>query len=238
MKRIGKVAVTTLGLGFSFVGVPAWASTAKAVSPTTLMRSIVNAGDAENSVHYVVSSAGGTTRLVMVGDVARTEGIQRITFANGSGQGEVSVVVLDHTAYVRGTAFALRNYMGFTATQSAKYSNVWIRIPDTYSGYSTLAAGVTLESAIGELSIPGPLSRMANEVLSGQDVLTLRAHPVADGKHFTATLYARSEGSPLPVEESAVATGASSKTSFSNWNEAVSEVPPLEAVAISTVLSS
>src|SRR5947207_849028 len=75
-----------------------------APSPAALLGSILAAGRAQHSVHYVSKIQLGTVRIAQVADVGATKGIQRITYSKAGTTGHVTVVVSAGRAYVRGDA--------------------------------------------------------------------------------------------------------------------------------------
>jgi broad specificity phosphatase PhoE len=91
--------------------------------PAQLLASVLAAGGAQRSVHYVAAANYGGGEIRQVVDAAITRGIQRIAYRQGAKTGHVTVIVAAHTAYVRGDAFTLVNYMGFKAAPAAKYAN-------------------------------------------------------------------------------------------------------------------
>src|SRR5690349_4500560 len=80
-------------------------------SPQALLTSILSAGRAQHSVHYVSDARLGTLRVIQVADAATAQGIQRITYVKAGHSGHVTVIVSGRNAYVRGDVFALANYM-------------------------------------------------------------------------------------------------------------------------------
>lgn len=203
-----------------------------AVSPGKLLASILAAGRAERSVHYISATSIGAVRIHMVGDAGTTKGIQRITFRKGAQTGHVTVIVSASTAYVRGDAFTLVNFMGFKAGAAVKYENVWVLIPRTATHYASVAAGVTLSSAIDELELV-PNARVAATRIGGQQVVGVTGTTMAPtGQTATGTLYARVVGSPLPVEDVVSQGSARATATFSNWNDPIHVATPTGAVAI------
>jgi hypothetical protein len=213
--------------------VPATVSASQ--SPAALQQSILAAAKAQRSVHYLAVAQIGGIRIGQVGDAALSEGIQRITYSRGGKTGHVTVIVSSNTAYIRGDAFVLVNYMGFKAVAATKYAGVWVLIPHTDSDYLTVAAGVRLASTIDALELPRPSSILPASTIGGQRVIgvtgKLRA---SSGLTAVASLYARSSGLPLPVREQATGNGARFAQTLSHWNESVRVAVPSSAVPIST----
>lgn len=174
----------------------------------------------------------------MVCDVAKDRGIQRISFTKGGTTGHVTVLVVNRTAYIRGDAFALHTYMGFTSAQASQYHGRWIAIPHGFPSYATVAAGVTLASVVHELEMTGSSLRRVAGTFGGHAVVGVRRTGKVSGLQTIETLYAQAHGAPLPVAQIQVAPakGYRDTTTLSHWNEPVRVAPPTNAVPISIVV--
>ena len=205
-----------------------------AVSPTALLGSIFAAARSERSVHYVVVARPGVARVSLVGDAAVSQGIQRITYGRGSKTGHVTVIVSADTAYVRGDAFTLVNYMGFKAPAAATYANAWVLIPRSDPDYTTVAGAVRLQSTLDQLKLSGPVATVLQTTVAGQQVLGVRGKGPFPGGTAVATLYARASGSPLPVQEVIGRGSRQATVTFSKWNQPVHLAIPANTVQIAT----
>jgi hypothetical protein len=205
---------------------------ARAASPAELLASILAAGRAQHSVHYLSVAGVDGSRIVQVADVGATSGIQRITFSRGGRTGHVVVIVSSSRAF-RGDAFVLATYMGLHADAATKYANTWILIPQTDRLYGTVAADVTLASTISTLGQPGKPRAAPSRTIHGQRVVGVQWRTVVAGKPVVTALYARAVGTRLPVEERAVRGADSVSVSFSRWNEPLRVQAPSSAVPIS-----
>jgi hypothetical protein len=204
-------------------------------SPTQLLTSILAAARAERSVHYVSSASLGDVHVSQVGDAGATEGIQRFTYRNAGKTGHLTVIFVADTAYLRGDAFTLVDYMGFKAGAAAAYAGRWILVPHADIAYSAIAAGVTFSSAISELKLSAPLTRAPDTTIGGRRVIGVRGKSSTSPGSIVATLYARAAGPPLPVREVATAGKTRAVVTFSRWNEPVHVAVPASAVPISKV---
>jgi len=204
---------------------------AAATTPRQSLSAILAAARAQHSVHYVADATDGSFHTVLVSDVGATSGIQQITYERGGTTGKVTVVVSAGTAYIRGDSFTLRYFMGFKATPSVTYAGKWIRVPHSDRDYAAIAAAVTLPSTIDELRLAGPLSFLPQTTLGGQKVIGIRGKTISK-QPAQAALYARAQGTPLPVGEVEVFRSALSRTRFSGWNELVHVTVPAGAVAM------
>jgi hypothetical protein len=231
--RAGQLLIVAMGMTVA-------AAALAANSPSQRLASILAAGRSEQSVHYTQTNSGTSEGpLKLVGDVGRTTGIQRITFHKGSRIGHVTVIATPTAAYVRGDNFTLVNYMLFPAKAAAKYTDRWIMIPSTSSGYSSVTAGVTLSSAIGELSLRAPLTTVPARTLDGNRVVGVRGNLSPPGRPIImTTLYAQAGLSPLPAEEVAAQGKLRYSIVLSMWNESINAPVPQGATAISVVLAT
>jgi len=214
MRRVGAVtAVVVLAGGL------AAAATFAAQSPKSLRTSIFNAARGERSVHYVTQTAGNGA-VVIVADVGRTRGIQRIRYATGGKVGHVTVIVANGTAYVHGDAFTLHGFLGFSQAQAARYANVWIRVPSRSHLYAAVADAVTLPSFLTEIYPRTDLARVTKK-LNGVTVVGVRGLTKHQGIPFVEAVYTRVGGRPLPVGEVEATAGAAfrSTTAIDRWNE-------------------
>jgi hypothetical protein len=216
------------------LGCTTTATTSAATSPSDLLASILRSARAQRSVHYVASASLGGARIDQIGDAARAQGIQRITYRKTGTTGHVTVIVSADSAYVRGDAFTLINYMGFKAVPAATYANRWILVPRGDRDYATVALGVRLASTIDELKLPAPISRVPDTTVAGQHVVGVRAKVTpSPGVTATVTLYGRATGSPLPVQEVTTQPGTRFTVTLGKWNEPVRITAPAGAVPIS-----
>ena len=94
-RRHFRIVIVAIGMACVSPAVPV-----AAASPGSLLASILAAGRAQRSVHYVSTARSGAIRVVAVADVGATKGVQRITFSKAGATGHVSVVVSARTAYV------------------------------------------------------------------------------------------------------------------------------------------
>ena len=232
---LGRVALRTVTV--MLVALCVALGAAAAVSPGTLAKSAIAAMRAQRSYHYVthqVQPSNGGAHVTMVGDASPTEGIQRITFSKGSHSGHVTVLVTANTAYIRGDAFTLMNYMGFPATAAATYSGKWLSLAQTAPDFHTVAADVRLDnSALENLKMPPSVRVVDSNVLRGQHVTGLRATVHHTGLTGLETLYVRATGTPLPVELTVTRNGRLVvDVWFGGWGEPVHVSAPGSAMSL------
>jgi hypothetical protein len=189
------------------------------------------AGDAQRSVHWSSHAAGGGVVVTMVCDVARTEGIQRISYSGGGHSGKATVMVIGGNAYLRGDAFTLTSFMGFNGAAASKYANVWVEVPERDRHFAAVAAGVVLRSAIAQVEMVAPFRQLAPTVVNGQKALAV-AGETPGSRPVPVVLYARATAPHLPLGAVSTSPGYATSIFFSRWNEPVRMSEPAHAVPI------
>src|SRR5205823_2568333 len=104
--------------------------------------------------------------------------------------------------YVRGDAFVLVNFMGYRPGPAARFDHRWIRVPADDADYSALASGVTLSSAVAEITLRLPLKTIPHATVGGDRVAGIAGViTYASGNSYDARLYVREAQPALPVME-------------------------------------
>jgi hypothetical protein len=174
-------------------------------------------------------------------DVASDRGIQRVSFTpKGGNTGHVTILVVGHTAYLRGDVVGLHAYMRFSPLQASRYHDRWISVPHRSPAFKGIAAAVTLPSFVAdELDWHGSLVRVSGKV-DGRAVIGVRRTGRVGGLRTIQTLYGRAHGRPLPVAVTQVAPtkGYRANISTTHWNEPVRVAAPAHTVPIATVLAT
>jgi hypothetical protein len=231
-------AATTLVLG------PGGAGAATGTAAQVLASSGA-AAKGEPSFHYVGTDSQSGLSVTIAGDVSKTQGIQTITAKMNGQVGHVTVTLIDGSAYFRGDANGLHNFMQLSAPLAAEYANQWISLSQNDPGFAAIAAGLTTSSALRQVGIGKPLTLRGVAKKMGQQVLTIggtnRGTPSGATKPVTipVRLYVKASGTPLPVLYSAT-WGAGKKAevqsvSFSRWKEPVHVTAPADAVPMSSL---
>jgi hypothetical protein len=203
-----------------------------ASSPDQLVTSALAAGKAQRSVHYVASWVTPGVHGTMVGDAAVDRGIQRVTYRKGTRTGHATVRVVANTAYVRGDAFTLENFVGLSAQNASSYAGRWIQIPPTHAWFRDVAYAVRLASTIDELETPmtKPRKVIGTTTVHGQRVVQIRSQSVLAGQPVATVLYVRADGPPLPVAEFEKRGTAEQLVVLGRWNQPVDVAAPTGAV--------
>lgn len=207
-----------------------------AQSPKALRASILHAAMAQHSVHYATREVAGNALLKITADVAAADGRQHVSFKAGKQTGQITILVLDNTAYVTGDTNGLELLQGLTTSEASKYAGQWISIPKGDKSYSRTAAAVTLGSFLQESTPHGHLSGFKAK-LHGTRVIGVRGISGSGNKKRLQVLTARARGKPLPLEEDEFAPGREyiSHTAMTKWSESVQIQAPASSTPIATV---
>jgi len=206
------------------------ATAAASTTPADVYRTAIQSAAAKNSVHYVVRSNVGGNAQLMVCDAALGRGVQRITFTKGGTTGHVTVLLVANTAYVRGDAFTLAQYLGLTSAQASQFAGRWFFLKPPNGAYRAVSRDVSLQSFVVDLLMPAPYTTAPTTIIGGHAVTGVRSRVKNAGRSATITLYIGA-GSPLPVAQVEQAPTGKVTTTLSRWNERVSVTAPSGAVA-------
>jgi hypothetical protein len=204
-------------------------SASAAQSPAALLAASLAAGKAQGSVHYVARARFGAETVTITGDAALDRGRQQIAFTKAGQTGHATVLVVNNTAFIKGDAFTLTNYMQIPAT----LANRWLSLSHTASGFKTVAEAVRLGSTLDQLKMVAPLRAATGRLIAGTRTIAIRGNVPQGGVTVLSTLYVRATGVPLPVEQvSTESSGATDIITFSHWQEPVTVTPPGKATPI------
>lgn len=203
-------------------------------SPKSLRAAIFAAARKQHSVHYVEQGAASVLRQTMVSDVAKTRGIQRISFTLQGKKGQFTVIVVNRIAYLRGNSLALHGYLGFTSAQAATYHGRWISIPPGNRRYEDLAASVTLPSFLHGIYPSAPLALVTTTV-GGHKITGVRGTNKQGGVTFQEAVLPDAKLRPLAVSDVDAKHGFIDAVKIGRWNETVHVKAPAGAVPIATV---
>ncbi|MDX6480200.1 MAG: hypothetical protein QOG85_710 [Gaiellaceae bacterium] len=226
MKRMGRFVsvVAVAGCGA--------AAASAALTPQAELTAMHNAAYSKNSVHYVAVNSEPGSSVRMVCDVGRGRGIQRVTVTRDGQTGSARVIVYRHSVFIKGTAFGMRSFFGFSSMQSTKYANRWIFVPYASTAFAALSDGATFGSFLGSLFPPSQLS-----LVKAGSLIGVRGIAHRDGLTEVETLYAPAHGTPLPVKATTTFKGqtGTDRSTMSLWNEAVPITVPADAIPLSVV---
>jgi len=223
--RIGLVS----GLLGAVLPLPLVAAVAS-VSPSSELRAVIAAANAEDFVH-VTSSArlNASLRVTITGTVGTSSGTQTIDYDLDGNAHLVTVVLLDQVAYIKGDATVLQKYMGLKATEARRVAGKWFKMLSTVPDYTAVSGGLTVSSVVNEFNMSGAITALADRKLDGSPVIALSGNSVASaltGPSLPETLYASTNGKPLPIEVTQTQSGRTATITFADWNTAVRVAAP------------
>ena len=186
----------------------------------------------KHSLHYVAVSTQPGTRIRLLCDVAQGIGIQKITVTHGRLTGPADVIVYRKIVFLRGNAFTMRVFFGFSPKQANTFAGQWIFIPHSSPAFAPIADGATFQSFVASLFPPNQLSLVTAGKLVG-----VRGTGQHEGVTVDETVFAPDRGSPLPVKKTASYPGhvGTNRLTMSHWNKAVQVSVPANAVPIAVV---
>lgn len=188
------------------------------------------------STHLLVVDRSARGIVTFSSDAGPDRGQQTIV-ANG---GHAWVVVLGSVTYARGDLKGLTGFFQFPPGAAQMLQGRWLAYTSTFPGYQEVTNGVTLASALSEISLTGPLTKLAPTIVNGQRVIGIRGvvSPTAGAPAGTrATVYVSLTGAPLPVRYESVTAAGSVRADFSAWSKPLAIRAPLGAVPLAGLLA-
>ncbi|MGD1012145.1 MAG: hypothetical protein ABR925_06405 [Acidimicrobiales bacterium] len=210
----------------------------QAKSGDQIVAAAVKAAKHESSLHFVETTAQGTARVSIVGDVGTSSGEQRITLREGAEVGHLTLLLTHGTAYFEGNTVGLEGFTGLSATLSAEFAERWISVPSTSTDFSQIADSLTVKSATTEfVKLPGTLTRGKTSTEKGSPVVAVTAFQKSKSGTLRLTMYVATTGAVLPVvvEGTTTATGSTPRSVnavFSDWGAVLHLAAPVSSIPI------
>jgi hypothetical protein len=235
--RIGLIVGAACTLGIAVAPAPAGAGagpsgTSSSGSPTAAVQQALAAATEAGSAQIAVQFFSGTTTGKVLQDSSLRTGKQTVAIGNE----RASVEVTGGTAYISGNDTGLTSFFGLPNALLPEVTGRWISVQPTDSAFQSIAANVTLPSALAEVKPSVPLVAGKKVRVHGQWAKTVSG----TGPNGTRiTLFVASAGRPLPLE--AVETSGSGSTrrgeivTFTHWGEQVHVVKPGDVIPISVL---
>ena len=187
--------------------------------------------------HIDVTTSGGGHYAVYSQDSGPAVGHQ--TFTVDGAQAEA--IVVGGVVYARGDAAAVTTIFGLPASEEWHLANQWISFSGDDAGYSGISSGVTLRSALGQLTLGGALQVGAPTVVDGVPAVPITGTVTSAGGSApgTGTLYITPGSGTLPVElDVRGADGTTSRVRYSHWGVPAQLSAPAAAIPASSVAPS
>jgi hypothetical protein len=202
-------------------------------SSSQLLKTAIASATQHGSVHVTVHFFSGNKTGEVVEDSALQSGVETVAIA----QERVSIVLLDGIAYVTGNRQGLLSYMGLPAAMATALAGQWISIPPTDRGFTSVISGLTLSSALHEVTPAGSISQGKQKTVNGKSTFSVSG--TGSTGQARTSLFIATKGNRLPVEAVA-ATGSGKGVSgeivtFSRWGEMVHTPKPAASVPISSL---
>jgi hypothetical protein len=237
------LAGAAIGVGVAAAGSGTSPSPSTGTARTLLHQAEVAAG-AAGTFHYVAISEGGTSNQTTAGVAGRVSGTQDITADSSAfGTERFSLRLVNDVVYFKGNTAAVEDQLGVSsAAAAAAHAQRWIAVQRSDAPYAALAAGMTADSALGQIAIAARTTtaignggariwRIAGGIpdQQGQSV-SGRAHLDLDGTTKLPLSYVSTESSGGQQNHSTF--------TFSHWGATVSVPIPPDTVPFSSVSSS
>jgi hypothetical protein len=200
-------------------------------NPTTksVLKATQKAMSTVTGVHIYVTSKTGTTTSIVVVDIGATFGQESIT----SGKDRVKIIVTPTDAYLSGSPTGLTTIMGLTAAEQKKVGTRSVLMKSGSSEYSSFQGNLTT----GVLASILPAAKGTKFALGGgkhsKDYQLTWNTAASSTSAATKSVMTISSGDlTLPVKEVITGSTGGGTTTFSKWNERVTEQAPPAADTI------
>jgi hypothetical protein len=206
-------------------------TTAPSLSAGKALKTSLTAAEKVGSVRVTVHFFSGTTAGLLVEDSGRSSGEQTVAI----GKERASIVLVDGTVYFSGNNAGLVRYFGLTQAIATTLADRWVSASPSDAAYASLTAGLTLSSALKEVTPTGHVTRGRTRTVNGQSATSLSGTGPAGLAHVS--LFVARKGRPLPVEavgsDSTKTATSGEIVDFSRWGEALHVPVPTDSIPIS-----
>jgi len=213
------------------------AAQASVSNPTTksVLKATQKALATVTGVHIYVTSKSGTTSSVIVVDIGATFGQETIT----SGKNHVKIVVTPTDAYLSGTSSGLTTLMGLTAAEVKTVGSHWVVMKGGTSPYQSFQSNLTTSVLASILpAAKGTTFKVGGGKNSKDYQLTWKTAASSTATATKSVMTISNGDLTLPVKEVITGSTGGGTTTFSDWNERVTEpAPPVaDTVPYATVI--
>jgi hypothetical protein len=225
----------TVFLATAMFGAMSLPSGASAPNAYALMKLVLADADAYNTVHFVSRSSFTGTSLLQVTDAGRTIGRQTNTLTVDGKSNTLVIELIDRILYVKGDATVLEKFLGLPNELSNQFANKWFVILPNHSGYAGVALGLTVSSAMSELTMTDSVTVQPSTSLSVVKVEVEKGvtAKIASQPTSSEVLYFSATKNPLPVEAIQTFKAAKGSLLFSKWNEMITLAQPNATLRLS-----
>jgi hypothetical protein len=225
------MAATTAPAGAAGVG-------AVNAAPAQLLHASLKAAQGEAGVDWVGTSRTSGGSVTLTTKAGRHDGLQSINLRVGTKDGQISIILVGTTVYLRANVFGLEQYLGFSSSAAQNEAARWFSISEPDASlvtiYENVAAGLTVSTTVTELGMTGPITETAAKDVAGQHALGIRGTTLPNSAipSTPQVLYVKSTGEHLPLEAVQNYKGQTSSEVLGAWGQAPSVRAPSGAVPL------
>jgi hypothetical protein len=224
LRLLSAVFIATAILGATSVTSGASSTT----TPYQLMKQVVADTNATLGVRVTTTASESGMKIVQVTDAGRSAGRQTITLSQPGKSNTLSAELVKSALYVKGDDAILTAYLGLTQSSANELAGQWFGIPKSSGYYAEVALGLTISTAMAEVTMTPSVTSAPVTTLAGAKVDVLKGTSVKSSLEpaFKETLYVSIAKKPLPVEVTQSVQGSLGTIKFSHWNEKIVVVAP------------
>lgn len=207
------------------------AAQASVKNPTTksVLKATQKAMSTVTGVHIYVYSKTGTDSSVVTVDIGATYGQESIV----SGKSHVKIIVTPLDAYLSGSPTGLTTIMGLTAAQAKKVGTRSVVMKEGTAPYTSFQGNLTTGVLASILpASKGTKFKVGGGAHSKDYQLSWNTAATASAGATKSVLTISSGALTLPVKEVITGSTGGGTTTFSDWNERVTEPTPPAADTI------
>jgi hypothetical protein len=221
-------ATAVAALAFAPLAGPVPVAGAAALAPAGVVAAAIAAGEAQPSVHWVATADVKGVKTVIDSHAGRASGWQTVEETAGTASASLTIELVGGTAFMTGSAGGLYR-QGLTEKAATAEAGIWVAVPPSSAIFASVAAGLTMKSAMQELEMAGKVTSVAPSRVGGH------LDPGYKGKtKASAGQPSQSETvylTPAPHLPAKVLSGGAT-TLFDQWGSAVSVTRPSGAVTV------
>jgi hypothetical protein len=211
-------------VGVTLLGPMAVASGASSTkSPYAQMRTVIADANAQRSVRLTTTATMSGLKIVEVTDAGRSAGRQSITLTKLGYANTVKIELIAGKLYVKGDASILTSYLALPQATANELAGQWFGIPKSSGYYAQVADGMTISTALAEVTMTNAVASEPAVMLDGALVDVLKGTSVKSTLEpsFDESLFVSTAKRPLPVEVTQVVQGSLGTIVFSHWDEMI-----------------
>ena len=202
----------------------------------------MNYTDVSQMPGFKVDAKGQNIIETLRSKISASQATQSLRFSDTNG--DLDVILVDGTIYLRGGANTLVFALGFPATTGPSWSGKWISISQNDSQFAEIAPTLTYESNLDPFLPTGTITVKTNQQVHGQDATILSGNSAPTGTIVkgTTTLFI-DPTTKLPLGATVQAVDSKKHTilevvTFTSFGDPVQAVAPTGATPIATAIGT